>query len=253
MVLRDAHGVLNPRTGQRLLDFGDEPKLTLHAADIEPKADIDFEPHEHGDSSVDDDAPIALSFAEAKMRIDDRSMQEWTADEWFNEGCRLAEEGAFESAVNAFRNCLSLLATDSMLMNGMEAPGFGDSPNIFPDPADVHFHLADALYRDGKTEAAIERYHCAIESAPDLIEAWTQLGCLQTERGHWIPAEEALLTAIKIHDSNPDALLHYAQLLDQMERGEEALAYWEKYLRYDSRGPWADHARSRLDGAASTT
>lgn len=59
-------------------------------------------------------------------------------------------------------------------------------------------------------------------------------------------AEQSLVTAISIHPENPEALLHYAQLLDQIDRNEEAVAVWKQYLQYDSRGPWADHARDRI-------
>lgn len=253
VLLRDSHGVLNPRTGQRLLDFDQLPKgppLSLATPDDEartphPLADVPEEQNDESGAS-DDDSPVSFSLVEARLRLGDRDMSDWSADDWFHEGCRLSEENAFESAENAFRNCLSLLASDHALLR--EPAGFPScDQSVFPDPADVHFHLADALYRAGKTEAAIERYLCAIEFAPDFIEAWTQLGCLQTERGHWIPAEEALLTAISIHAANPDALLHYAQLLEQMGRKAEAVEYWSKYLQYDSRGPWADHARMRLE------
>ncbi|MGB4737997.1 MAG: MerR family transcriptional regulator [Fuerstiella sp.] len=252
VVLRDAHGMLNPRTGQRLLDFDSTPSIGLHCQEpseteqqiAHPLASVPELPNDDGD----DDMPISFSLAEARMRLDDRDLNDWSAEDWFQEGCRLSEESAFDSAVNAFRNCLSLLATDNLLRSPGEFPA-ADPIAMSPDPADVHFHLADALYRAGKADAAIERYHGAIEFAPDFIEAWTQLGCLQAERGHLVPAEEALLTAISIHDSNPDALLHYAQLLDQMKRTVDAEAYWRRYLEHDSRGPWADHARTRLEEA----
>jgi len=122
---------------------------------------------------------------------------------------------------------------------------------MFPDPAEVNFHMADALYRSGRVEAAIERYYCAIESAPDFIEAWTQLGCLQSEMDQPEVAEQSLVTAISIHPENPDALLHYAQLLDQTDREDEAVEYWTQYLKYDSRGPWSDHARDRISRVAT--
>jgi len=48
-------------------------------------------------------------------------------------------------------------------------------------------------------------------------------------------------------------LLHYAQLLDSADRVEEAREYWREYLRHDSRGPWADHARERLQDVESVT
>ena len=85
-----------------------------------------------------------------------------------------------------------------------------------------------------------------IESAPDFIEAWTQLGCLQSELDQFEAAEQSLVTAISIHPGNPDALLHYAQLLDQNQRATEAVDYWKQYLQHDSRGPWSDHARDRI-------
>lgn len=242
--LRDAHGVVNPRTGQRLLDFEDAPALSVHTP-AESSDRADSEPSTP--ASATDEPPVSLSFAEARMKLDDRHMNQWTAEEWYNEACRLSEEGAVEAAVNAFRNCLSLLMTD----HSSAGPSGPRPDDVFPDPADVNFHLADALYRSGLTEAAVERYLCAIEFAPDFIEAWTQLGCLRTERQEFRFAEEAFLTAIAIHEANPDALLHYAQLLDQLNRGSEALHYWEEYLRYDSRGPWADHARQRLDDASA--
>jgi tetratricopeptide (TPR) repeat protein len=245
VVIRDQHGVVNPRTGQRLLDFGAEPQLSVYA---------EAPPQPTGDSPPQEDADqhqfATISFAEASMRLEHRDMKEWTADEWFHEGCRLAEESACDSAINAFRNSLSMLAAE------WTAPAVSvPASNLegIPDPADVNFHLADVLYRAGQTGAAIERYHCAIEFAPDFVEAWTQLGCLLYESGHNNTAEEAFLTAIAIHGANPDALLHYAQLLDAAGRTEEAAEYWREYLLHDPRGPWADHARERLQHAASLT
>jgi tetratricopeptide (TPR) repeat protein len=177
-------------------------------------------------------------------------MKEWTADEWFQEGCRLAEESSYDSAINAFRNSLSLLAADWSPPAAAQRPA---AEQGIPDPADVNFHLADVLYRAGCSEAAVERYHCAIEFAPDFIEAWTQLGCLLFEAGRNDVAEDAFQTAIAIHGANPDALLHYAQLLDATSRVEEALEYWREYLMHDSRGPWADHARERLQHVEPVT
>lgn len=252
VVLRDSFGVLNPRTGQRLLDFETNPCLSVVTQDVDDEKTphpLSIMPPQPG-FDEDEDVPVSISFAEAKMKQDDGDIKEWTADEWFNEGCRLSEESAFDSAVNAFRNCLSLLASDhGLLRDQTMAPELA----VFPDPADVHFHLADALYRCGRPDAAIERYYCAIEFAPDFIEAWTQLGCVFVEQENWIAAEDSLNTAIAIHPANPDALLHLAQLFDKTERNREALAHWQEYLRHDSRGPWADHARERLQEASASS
>lgn len=277
VLLRDTHGVLNPRTGQRLLDFeetaelkvvGDHGGSTGPAEAVADKNGSENDRPQHqltvalGDTAVPtdlNDQPVSLSFEAAVIRRGERSMNDFSASEWFHEGCWLAEESEFDSAINAFRNCLSRLALDQMnspVGAVLGSPGSVNSEpadlELFPDPADVHFHLADALYRAGAVGGAIERYHCAIEFAPDFIEAWTQLGCLLAETKKPERAEEAFQTAISIHQSNPDALLHYAQLLDEISRPDEAASVWEQYLQYDSRGPWADHARKRL-GLAEVT
>ena len=242
ILMRDERGVLNPRTGQRLLDFDfAESPTGLNAS-----SELASEQHSHEDSEDDDEHPVSLPFSSARPMLEERRMTDWNAEEWFHEGCRLTEESEFESAINAFRNGLSLLASEQNAARiGISLPG-DDSLDVFPDPADVNFHLADALYRAGRADAAIERYYCAIESAPDFIEAWTQLGCLQSEQHQWDLAEQSLITAISIHPSNPDALLHYAQLLEQTSRANEAITYWKQYLQHDSRGPWSDHARNRI-------
>ena len=248
ILMRDDRGVLNPRTGQRLLAF-----------DVNDGFDV-FSPSEDGPSSNDpadheaaDEETVSIPFASARPDLQDRRMTDWNAEEWFHEGCRLTEEAELESAINAFRNAMSLLSSEFAAVRlSVEYPN-DDQFSLFPDPAEVNFHMADALYRTGRIEAAIERYYCAIESAPDFIEAWTQLGCLQSELDQPEAAEQSLVTAISIHPANPDALLHYAQLLDQNQRAGEAVDYWKQYLQHDSRGPWSDHARERIARVAPVT
>jgi tetratricopeptide (TPR) repeat protein len=242
VLMRDDRGVLNPRTGQRLLDF-DSAETSLEAFRPKESDSAVFETSD--DDPMDDEDPVSLPFSAVQQR-EERQMSDWNAEEWFHEGCRLTEEAEFESAINSFRNGLSLLSSEmSSIRSGLTSPD-DEQTTLFPDPADLNFHLADALYRAGRVDAAIERYYCAIEAAPDFIEAWTQLGCLQSEQGQLELAEQSLITAISIHPSNPDALLHYAQLLEQTERADEAVSYWKQYLQYDSRGPWSDHARNRI-------
>lgn len=264
ILVRDERGVMIPRTGQRLLDFdaADRPRLASNLpGDVDdlsqsPGAAAGTSPTETHSEDAPDPAPWLLPFTSAGKSktgsetsdrvVAERRMADWNAQEWFEEGCRLTEESEFDSAVNSFRNSLALVGTElASLLRGHRA---SDLPaSAFPDPADVNFHLADALYRRGYVDAAIERYHCAVESAPDFIEAWTQLGCLQEEISESAAAEVSFSTALSIHPANPDALLHYAQLLDRLgHRERDALSCWRQYLQHDRRGPWADYARDRI-------
>ena len=243
ILMRDDRGVLNPRTGQRLLDFDLGDGFGVFSPSDETVFSHESADHENIEG---DDETVSIPFSSVRPDLQDRRMADWNAEEWFHEGCRLTEEAELESAINAFRNAMSLLSSEFASMRLSADVPLDDQLTLFPDPADVNFHMADALYRSGRIEAAIERYYCAIESAPDYIEAWTQLGCLQSELNQPEAAEQSLITAISIHPGNPDALLHYAQLLDQTERAGEAVEYWKQYLEHDSRGPWSDHARDRI-------
>ncbi|HBN79289.1 MAG TPA: GlcNAc transferase, partial [Planctomycetaceae bacterium] len=110
-----------------------------------------------------------------------------------------------------------------------------------------HFYLADALYRLGKPEAALERYLSAIEHDPEYLESWTQIGCLYTELRKFNQAIEAFDEAIAIHPAYAEAHLQKAETLYQMQDSAGAIHEWQKYLEYDERGPWAELAFQRLE------
>lgn len=207
VVVRDDIGLVQPRTGQRLLDF-DRP---------EPEGDI----------------PVpALPLIN---QVDDDERVSWSADEWFREGCRLADADELRDAIEAFR--LSLTA---------EPYRADDDNDVGSHPAEVNFHLADTLYRVGKAEAAIERYYCCIEHDANYLEAWTQLGCLLAESDVLERSVEAFRIALDLHPQYADAHWHLANVLKQQGYLEDAEHHWRTYLDFDQHGPWADGARQAL-------
>lgn len=145
--------------------------------------------------------------------------------DWLIEGCRLSDAGRIRDALEAFR----LAAMSS------------------PDSADVHFQLGECLYRLGKSDAALERYYAAVECDHDFLEAWTQVGCLHRELNELEAARMAFLVALDILPQYPDANFHLAETLHELGEGEAARLHWQEYLQHDSRGPWADLARQRLE------
>ena len=164
---------------------------------------------------------------ETSVRAAERSQSHWTFDDWFDQGCRLLDESDPNAAMEAFRLCL------------IEKPS---------DPK-INFHLAEALYRAGNLQGALERYYAVIESDRDYIEAWTQLGCVHQELGQLDAALDAFNIALNAHPDYPDAHFHKAQVLHQLKRTAEAVPDWQAYLQFDSRGPWAETARQRLEEA----
>jgi tetratricopeptide (TPR) repeat protein len=199
LVYRDNSGRLKTTGGQMLLDF--EP------------------PSEPDDNDVD---------SPPKLIAGRQAQTHWTSDQWFAEGCRLADAGEPAAAVEAFRLCLM------------------DQPSN----AEAHFHLAEALYRLDHARGALERYHIAVELDHQYLEAWTQLGCVHAQLGEWQSALDAFNIALDIHPDYPDARLHKAEALHNLGRTPEAREHWQAYLTHDQRGPWADLARQRLQEAS---
>jgi tetratricopeptide (TPR) repeat protein len=206
LVYRDPAGLVEPTTGQRVFDF--EPQ-----AESDESSTIPFQ---------------SIAEVDEGQSVPDR--KEWTAREWFQEGCHLADDNEVDAAVEAFRLALIEDATN---------PPY-------------HFHLADVLYRQGSAEAAIERYYMTVELDHNYLEAWTQLGCLLDQVGRVRASQESFRIAIDLHPEYPDAHFHLAELLERMSLCDEAAEHWRCYLKYDQRGPWAELARQRLDLAANS-
>lgn len=204
LVYRDAAGLVEPTTGQRVFDFDAPPPCPDEPETIPIRA-LQPSPAEAADGTA-------------------INRPEWSAADWFREGCRLAEENEVDAAIEAFR--LALI----------------DDPM---NPAH-HFHLADVLYRQGHPVAAIERYYMTVELDHNFLEAWTQLGCLLDETGQIRAAQEAFRVALDLHGDYPDAHFHLAEMLERTDRKEEAAEHWRCYLKFDQRGPWAELARQRL-------
>lgn len=154
----------------------------------------------------------------------------WTAEQWLDAAHEHLEQGLLEDAVEAFRLCLLDWA----------------------QRADVHFQLAETLYRMNNLAGALERYHMAVELDPQYLEAWTQLGCVYSETAKPDSAIHAFQIALDLHPDYPDAHWHLAQTLKLQGQSEAAKPHWKAYLLFDQRGPWADIARENLDELPQT-
>jgi len=218
VLYRDKAGLIEPVSRQRYFDFDRlASDVSVGRQPGEPDASASgFLPIPDVSSHQGADTP--------RSPIDAGNTADWSAAQWLQAGQQAAEEGQLESAVQAFRLCLL------------------ENPN---DP-ELHFHLAECLYRQGLLEAATERYYAAVESDHQYIEAWTQLGCVLEERGRGEEALSAFGVALEFHPEYPEAHRHKAALLDSLGRPDEAKTHWETYLQYDQRGPWAEEARARL-------
>ncbi len=232
VVYRDDRGLLHAATGQRMFEFESEAAeppenqaddLSDVFADVEAE-DANIVPF-----------PDHIAFPESGVGEDgvghDASHETTTAPEWFDRGCQLMAEGRADGAVHAFR------------MSLMDFPG---------DP-EASFQLAEALYMQGNAAGALERFYSAVEHERYYVEAWTQIGCLHAELGEFDTALGTFDVALDLHPDFPDAHWHKANVLHQLGRLDDAVDHWDAYLTFDSRGPWAENARQRLDEVKGET
>ena len=103
-------------------------------------------------------------------------------------------------------------------------------------PALVHMRAAVELERAGRLDEAAERYTQVLESRPESVRAWVNLGNVEAGRGRPQDAERAYRRALSLAPDDPDALNNLAWLLLQEgSRLEEAEAFAHGAAR--RRGP----------------
>jgi tetratricopeptide (TPR) repeat protein len=116
--------------------------------------------------------------------------------------------------------------------------------------AEIHFALADVLYRAGDLSAARERYYAALELDDEYVEARATLGCVLAEMGEVELAAATFAGALAMHPDFADVHFHLANTLERLDRHDEAEAHFRTFLELAPESPWAEAARDRLAVAA---
>ena len=119
--------------------------------------------------------------------------------------------------------------------------------------AEIHFALADLLYRMGDLSAARERYFCAVELDEEYVEARANLGCVLAENNELELAVAAFQGALTFHPDYADVHYHLANSLDRLAQHDQAELHWRSFLSLAPESPWADMARTRLGKVKSTS
>ncbi len=153
------------------------------------------------------------------------SPDSWTQEQMIQQALELEDQGQLQDAIEWYRTILAK----------------------FGPQADIHFQLAELLYRDGEVQAARERYYAAIEMDDDYVEARANLGCVLLETGRPDLAVAAFRGALARHDEYPDVHYHLARTLDDLGENSLAATHWQRFLELAPGSPWSDEARERLE------
>ena len=148
-----------------------------------------------------------------------------TAHEWFARGVAMEDDPASQTeAVLAYYRVLE----------------------IDPTHAPAHINLGTIFYNQRDFKQAEAHYRAAIEADPRYALAHFDLGNVLDETGRAAEAVEAYKTAILLAPTYADAHYNLALAYERIRQPRKALLHWRTYLKLDSQGPWATHARHQI-------
>lgn len=129
------------------------------------------------------------------------------------------------------------------------------SENLSKNPNDPEWLRAKgrADLLDGNYDAAIKSLERALAIQPESTSLLTDVASAYFVRGEsadrptdYRTASKMLEQALTSSPRDPVALFNRALLAEKLDLYAQAVNDWEDYLRVDSRGGWADEARSHL-------
>ncbi len=172
----------------------------------------------------DEPAEVLLSVADGRQASEAPAETLSTFDQLQLEALKWEDQGELNLAVEAYRTLLVAAGPK----------------------AEIHFALADLLYRMGDLAAARERFYAAIELDEEYVEARASLGCVLAEHGELELAVAAFEGALAFHADYADVHYHLANTLDRLQKNSEAEFHWRTFLALAPESPWAEMARTRL-------
>jgi tetratricopeptide (TPR) repeat protein len=216
-------GVDRPLGDPRVVVEGRRLFLRLGEDLAEPGGQLlfDFDQRQLEDDATETPATIAIT---AAHRAGGDDSLETLVEQLQQEAIDWEDEGQLDRAAAAYRTLL-----------------MAAGPR-----AEIHFALADVLYRANDLSAARERYYAALEIDEEYVEARASLGCVLAETGELELAAATFAGALEYHPDFADVHYHLAHTLDRLGRHDEAAGHFETFLELAPESPWAEAARDRL-------
>ncbi len=145
----------------------------------------------------------------------------------------------------------------------MSGAGTFDKPRaLIQAQAQISSQLSDTLVARGRAEllngdpeAAIATLERARSTVPEVETVALDLACAYAARGDSSRPDDyamALDLLERLLRSRPDdraTLFNRALVLERMQRFDDAEQAWDRYLKADPSGAWADEARQRKESA----
>jgi tetratricopeptide (TPR) repeat protein len=115
-----------------------------------------------------------------------------------------------------------------------------------PEHAAAHINLGTLYYNRQDYRMAEQHYRQAIEIDPRYSLAYFDLGNVLDETGRVGEAIQTYKTALQLAPTYADAHYNLALAYEKIKEPRKALVHWRAYVKLDTTGPWAVHARNQV-------
>lgn len=115
-----------------------------------------------------------------------------------------------------------------------------------PEHAAAHINLGTLYYNRQDYALAEEHYRSAIVIDPRYALAYFDLGNVLDETGRVAEAIQTYKAALQLAPTYADAHYNLALAYEKIKEPRLALKHWRSYVKLDTVGPWATHARASI-------
>jgi tetratricopeptide (TPR) repeat protein len=115
-----------------------------------------------------------------------------------------------------------------------------------PGHAAAHINLGTLHYNRQDYTLAERHYRAAVEIDSRYALAYFDLGNVLDETGRVSEAIQAYNTALQLAPTYGDAHYNLALAYEKVREPRKALKHWRAYVKLDTSGPWAVHARNQI-------
>ena len=112
--------------------------------------------------------------------------------------------------------------------------------------AAAHINLGTLYYNRQDYALAEKHYRKAIAIDERYALAYFDLGNVLDETGRVAEATQAYNTALQLAPTYGDAHYNLALAYEKTREPRKALKHWRAYIKLDTSGPWAVHARNQI-------
>jgi tetratricopeptide (TPR) repeat protein len=123
---------------------------------------------------------------------------------------------------------------------------YREAMTLNPGNPGIYVNLGTLFFRSKRFADAEDLYRGSVRVDSNYVIGWYNLGNVADELGRYDDAIEAYSKALAIDPAHADSHYNLALAFERTGDSRSAIRHWQAYLRLDSSGSWAEHARGQL-------